>query len=142
MSPTGPRQEAKREQTRDNPKTKLLGRDLEHRLHIAQRRWPAGTYAVNKWRPTRQLPWPRQDHAGSRTASNSEPIALGHDAASAIANLQVTSPDFDANEAIPERRDDYGEGRSPGPRWNGISAAGFYAVLVDPDAPTAQPFVH
>ena len=85
----------------------------------------------------------RQDQTRSRTASRSGPIALRHDATQAKAKLHVTSPDFDENGAIPERHTDYGEGRSPALRWKPVSGAHSYAVLVeDPDAPTAQPFVH
>lgn len=85
----------------------------------------------------------RQDQPRSRTASRSGPIALRHGATQARAKLHVTSPDFDPDGTIPERHTDYGEGRSPALRWKPVSAAGSYALLVeDPDAPTAQPFVH
>lgn len=85
----------------------------------------------------------KQEQAGSRTASRSGPIALRHDATRAGAKLQVSSPDFDENGAIPERHTDYGEGRSPALRWKPVSAVQSYALLVeDPDAPTAFPYVH
>lgn len=84
----------------------------------------------------------RQDQTRQQ-GGQSAPVALRHDATRTTTGLRVTSPDFDADAAIPARHTDYGEGRSPVLRWNEVGGVRSYAVLVeDPDAPGAQPFVH
>ena len=80
----------------------------------------------------------RQQQAG-----RSAPVALQHPATRTTVGLGVSSPDFDAGDAIPARHTDYGECRSPALRWKAVGGARSYAVLVeDPDAPTDKPFVH
>jgi Raf kinase inhibitor-like YbhB/YbcL family protein len=84
----------------------------------------------------------RQDQATSQ-AGRSAPVALQHPATRTTVTMGVSSPDFDAGDAIPARHTDYGEGRSPALRWKKVGGARSYAVLVeDPDAPTDRPFVH
>ena len=85
----------------------------------------------------------RQPQAASQKTGRSAPVALQHAATRTTANLHVSSPDFDADAAIPARHTDYGEGRSPALRWKSVGGARSYAVLVeDPDAPSDKPFVH
>lgn len=85
----------------------------------------------------------RQNAAGAQASGRSGPVAVRREATRASAGLRVTSPQVDANAPIPARHTAYGENRSPALRWKPIGGARSYAVLVeDPDAPTAQPFVH
>ena len=83
-----------------------------------------------------------QNPSGQR-AGNAVPVALQREATRATAGIRVTSPQIDADAPIPERHTEYGEGRSPALRWQAVGGARSYAVLVeDPDAPSAEPFVH
>ena len=85
----------------------------------------------------------KQDQSNPRRASHSVPVALQRAATRATAGIRVTTPQIDADAPIPERHTEYGEGRSPTLRWQPVDGARSYAVLVeDPDAPTAEPFVH
>lgn len=85
----------------------------------------------------------RQDQSNPRRTRQSVPIALQREATRATAGIRVTSPQLDAGASIPERHTEYGEGRAPALRWQPVGGARSYAVLVeDPDAPTAEPFVH
>jgi Raf kinase inhibitor-like YbhB/YbcL family protein len=84
-----------------------------------------------------------QDQYNPQRAGNSVPVALQRDATRATAGIRVTSPQIDATTPIPERHTEYGEGRSPALRWQAVGGARSYAVLVeDPDAHSAEPFVH
>lgn len=85
----------------------------------------------------------RQDQSNPRRTSHAVPIALQREATRTTAGIRVTSPQIGANTPIPARHTEYGEGRSPALHWQTIGGARSYAVLVeDPDAPTAEPFVH
>ena len=82
-------------------------------------------------------------HDNAQAASHSTPIALRREPTPAASGIQVSSPRLDPEAPIPARYTDYGEGRSPALRWSEVGGARSYALLVeDPDAPSAQPFVH
>ena len=84
-----------------------------------------------------------QNPSGQPRAGNTVPVALQREATRASAGIRVTSPQIDAGAPISERHTEYGEGRSPALRWQAVGGARSYAVLVeDPDAPSAEPFVH
>jgi Raf kinase inhibitor-like YbhB/YbcL family protein len=82
-------------------------------------------------------------HDNTQAASHSTPIALRREPTPAASGIQVSSPRLHTDAPIPARYTDYGEGRSPALRWSEVGGARSYALLVeDPDAPSAQPFVH
>lgn len=60
------------------------------------------------------------------------------------ASIEVTSPAFGYNDAIPTRYTADGEGMSPPLDWRGVppNAEGVVLLIEDPDAPTPEPFVH
>lgn len=60
------------------------------------------------------------------------------------ASIEVSSPAFDYNGAIPVRYTADGAGVSPPLRWMGVPmhAAAIIMIVEDPDSPTPQPLVH
>lgn len=71
------------------------------------------------------------------------PVAFQRQQARTEGDIEVTSPQFEADAAIPSRHTAYGDGISPTLRWNPVGGARSYVLLVeDPDAPKPQPFVH
>jgi len=57
--------------------------------------------------------------------------------------ISVSSPDLQAQAAIPAHYTAYGDGVSPALQWTRVDGAHAYALLVeDPDAKGPQPFVH
>ncbi len=70
-------------------------------------------------------------------------VAFHREQARSDGQIEVASPQIEADAAIPPRHTAYGDGRSPALRWNPVGGARSYVLLVeDPDAPKAQPFVH
>jgi Raf kinase inhibitor-like YbhB/YbcL family protein len=82
-----------------------------------------------------------QQHTPS---SSGEPVAIQRITAYGEgARLQLSSPAFPANAAIPAHYSEYGEGVSPPLQWNAVPGAKAWAlILQDPDAPRAEPFLH
>jgi len=79
----------------------------------------------------------------SASALAGGPLAMQHPGMQAAGTLQVTSPSFRANAAVPARYSAYHDGISPALAWSRVDKAKSYALLVeDPDAPMATPFVH
>jgi hypothetical protein len=60
------------------------------------------------------------------------------------ASLEVTSPAFEYNGALPAKYTADGEGLSPPIRWLGVpaNAAAIIVLVEDADSPTPQPLVH
>ena len=58
--------------------------------------------------------------------------------------LTITSTAFQANGAIPKKHTGEGEDPSPALAWSGVPAGAAELALIvdDPDAPTAEPWVH
>jgi Raf kinase inhibitor-like YbhB/YbcL family protein len=73
-------------------------------------------------------------------------LAWHADGLAAPDTVQLSSPDFDANGAMPERTagKPVGSNISPALAWSGVPAEAKELVLVveDPDAPLNRPFVH
>ena len=59
-------------------------------------------------------------------------------------NLTIESPAFGSNATIPKRFTEDGADVSPELRWSGVpdSAKELALIVDDPDAPTAEPWVH
>lgn len=71
------------------------------------------------------------------------PLALARPETRARATLQVTSPAFGANAAIPTRHSEYFDGVAPPLQWSAAEGAKSYVVIMeDPDAKPITPFVH
>lgn len=71
------------------------------------------------------------------------PVAFQRQQSNTLGEIEVSSPQFEADAAIPSRHTAYGDGISPALHWNPVGGAISYVVLVeDPDAPRPQPFVH
>jgi Raf kinase inhibitor-like YbhB/YbcL family protein len=64
--------------------------------------------------------------------------------ASAPTALIVTSSSFSSNSPIPKKYSKLGDNVSPHISWNKVPAGvkSFVVICQDPDAPTAEPFVH
>lgn len=75
-----------------------------------------------------------------------EPAAARADAARPAGGMTLTSPDFGEGEPIPRRHAYRGEGDNVPPTlaWTGVPAGARELALVvdDPDAPSAEPWVH
>jgi Raf kinase inhibitor-like YbhB/YbcL family protein len=73
-----------------------------------------------------------------------ELLTINTVAAPDAVNLTVASPAFEQGGAIPLANSAYGENLMPGLSWTpGPEGTQSYLVIVeDPDAPTAQPFLH
>lgn len=57
--------------------------------------------------------------------------------------IELSSTAFPANGTIPDRYAEYGDGLSPPLQWNAVPGAKAYAIILeDPDAPSAEPFLH
>jgi Raf kinase inhibitor-like YbhB/YbcL family protein len=58
--------------------------------------------------------------------------------------IRVSSPAFEAGDAIPKRHTGEGQDVSPALRWTGLPEGTREIALIcdDPDAPTPRPFVH
>ena len=58
--------------------------------------------------------------------------------------IEVSSPAFSAGDVIPKKYTGEGEDVSPPLEWTGLPAETREIALIcdDPDAPTAEPFVH
>ena len=58
--------------------------------------------------------------------------------------IEISSPAFNAGEVIPKKYTGEGEDVSPPLEWRGLPAETKEIALIcdDPDAPTAEPFVH
>lgn len=71
------------------------------------------------------------------------PLALQRKETSARGTLQVSSPAFASNAAIPPRHSEYKDGLSPALAWTAVDGAKSYAIVMeDPDAKPITPFVH
>ncbi|HEY5723689.1 MAG TPA: YbhB/YbcL family Raf kinase inhibitor-like protein [Allosphingosinicella sp.] len=82
------------------------------------------------------------DSAGA--GSGKHALAVDRPETRAAATLQVSSPSFAANGAIPLVHSAYGAGRAPALAWSPAPAGTkSLAIMVeDPDAVSAKPFVH
>jgi Raf kinase inhibitor-like YbhB/YbcL family protein len=70
-------------------------------------------------------------------------VAIDRVRAASGAAIRVSSPDLQAQAAIPAHFTAYGDGVSPAVQWTRVEGAKSYALLVeDPDAKGPQPFVH
>jgi Raf kinase inhibitor-like YbhB/YbcL family protein len=84
--------------------------------------------------------------AGMRVQGATGPmseVAIRRENSRTPGEIQVRSPQIRSQAPIPSRHTAYGDDISPELQWNPVDGARSYALLVeDPDAPTAQPFVH
>ncbi|HMJ92699.1 MAG TPA: YbhB/YbcL family Raf kinase inhibitor-like protein [Allosphingosinicella sp.] len=82
------------------------------------------------------------DSAGA--GSGKHALAVDRPETRAAATLQVSSPSFARNGAIPAAYSAYGAGRAPALAWSAPPAGTkSLAIMVeDPDAMSAKPFVH
>jgi Raf kinase inhibitor-like YbhB/YbcL family protein len=85
----------------------------------------------------------QQSSSTQRTGNASAAVAFQRERAETGGEIAVTSPQIQADAAIPARHTAYGDGISPALRWSPVNGAVSYVLLVeDPDAPKPQPFVH
>lgn len=76
-------------------------------------------------------------------AAPSKLVAIQRTTAKGTNRMAVTSPQIRASSAIPARHTAYGDNVSPALAWSAVDGARSYVLLLeDPDAPSAQPFVH
>lgn len=81
----------------------------------------------------------REVHAGAEELAIADTELTGINAC-----IEVSSPAFEYNGAIPARYTADGEGISPPIEWAGVPEGAHAVVLLveDPDSPTPEPFVH
>jgi len=71
------------------------------------------------------------------------PVAMHRVGTRTTGSFSVTSNTLDDHASFPSRHTGCGNGLSPTLRWTPVAGARSYAVIVeDPDAPSAEPFVH
>ncbi len=71
------------------------------------------------------------------------PLAKERPETEAKASLTVSSTAFGSNAAIPQKHSEYADGVSPALRWDAVSGAVSYAIVMeDPDSKPIKPFVH
>ena len=82
------------------------------------------------------------DSAGA--GSGKHALAMDRPETRAAATLQVSSPAFAQNGAIPVAHSAYGAGRAPAIAWSAPPAGtkSLAIMMEDPDAMSAKPFVH
>lgn len=82
------------------------------------------------------------DDAADTTTTTTTPTAGAATPASDA--IDVTSPDFENGDPIPEKYSAAGENVNPALDWTGVpdSAESLVLIMDDPDAPGSSPFVH